>query len=114
MQFYNNPQCNLDSGQSFFASLGAWSSDLSANTNGFIDVGNGVTSPRLYIGAPSFAGAGSGYVDALGFQNVLESVNGAFLNFGGVMFWDGAYGEESAGTDGASETFMQVVKDVLG
>jgi hypothetical protein len=53
-------------------------------------------------------------VDANGLRSLLQSVHGAHANFGGVMFWDGAFGEESAGSDGSSETLMQVVKDVLG
>jgi hypothetical protein len=63
---------------------------------------------------PAWPGAGSGYVDANAFRSLLQSVNGAHANFGGVMFWDGAFGEEIAGADGSSETFMRVVKDVLG
>lgn len=116
VQFYNNPVCNLNLGQSFLTSLGSWSSDLSANDTGFVNIGNGVTAPRLFIGAPSFSSAGSGYANASEFQNMLESVSEAsFSNFGGVMFWDGAFGEESAATDGSStnETFMQIVKEVL-
>jgi hypothetical protein len=30
------------------------------------------------------------------------------------MFWDGAYGEESANVDGVGASYMQIVKDVLG
>lgn len=114
VQFYNNPPCNLASGTSFLDSLSAWSSELAANTASFVNTGNGVSSPRLYVGAPAWPGAGSGYVDADEFRSLLQSVKGAHANFGGVMFWDGAFGEESAGTDGSSETFMQFVKDVLG
>ena len=66
------------------------------------------------MGAPAWPGAGSGYVNANTFQSLLQSVDGAHANFGGVMFWDGAFGEESAETDGSNETFMQVVKDTLG
>jgi hypothetical protein len=66
------------------------------------------------MGVPAWPGAGSGYVDANAFRSLLQSVNGAHANFGGVMFWDGAFGEEIAGADGSSETFMRVVKDVLG
>lgn len=66
------------------------------------------------MGVPAWPGAGSGYVDANGLRSLLQSANGAHANFGGVMFWDGAFGEESAGSEGSSETFMQVVKDVLG
>jgi chitinase len=114
VQFYNNPSCNLASGTSFLNSLAAWSGDLAADTADFINTGNGVSSPRLYMGVPAWPGAGSRYVDANGLRGLLQSVNGAHANFGGVMFWDGAFGEESAESDGSSETLMQVVKDVLG
>jgi chitinase len=114
VQFYNNPSCNLASGASFLSSLAAWSGDLAADTADFINTGNGVSSPRLYMGVPAWPGAGSGYVDANGLRSLLHSVHGAHANFGGVMFWDGAFGEESAGSDGSSETLMQIVKDVLG
>lgn len=114
VQFYNNPSCNLASGTPFLDSLSAWSSDLAANATNFVNTGNGVSSPRLYMGAPAWPGAGSGYVNANTFQSLLQSVDGAHANFGGVMFWDGAFGEESAETDGSNETFMQVVKDTLG
>ena len=114
VQFYNNPTCNLASDNSFFDSLSAWSSDLAAGATNFVDIGNGISSPRLYVGAPAWPGAGSGYVDADTFGSLLENVNGTHANFGGVMFWDGAFGEQSAGTDGGNETFMQLAKDVLG
>jgi chitinase len=114
VQFYNNPSCSLASGTSFLDSLSAWSSDITANATSFVNTANGVSSPRLYMGVPAWPGAGSGYVDANAFRSLLQSVNGAHANFGGVMFWDGAFGEEIAGADGSSETFMQVVKDVLG
>ena len=114
VQFYNNPPCNLASGDSFLDSLSAWSSDLAANPASFVNTGNAVSSPRLYVGVPAWPGAGSGYVDADGFLSLLQSVNGAHPNFGGVMFWDGAFGEESAGTDESSETLMEIGKDILG
>ena len=114
VQFYNNPSCNLASGAPFLDSLSAWSEDLAASAAGFVNTGNGVSSPRLYMGVPAWPGAGSGYVDADGLQSLLQSVNGAHANFGGVMFWDGAFGEESAGTDRSSKTLMQIVNDVLG
>jgi chitinase len=114
VQFYNNPSCNLASGTPFLDSLSAWSSDLASNSVNFVNTGNGVSSSRLYMGVPAWPGAGSGYVDANTFRSLLQSVNGAHANFGGVMFWDGAFGEESGGTDKSSETFMQIVKDVFG
>ena len=116
VQFYNNPPCNLNSGAGFLSSLSAWSGDLTANDTGFVNIGNGVTSPRLYIGAPDFAAAGSGFVDEQTFRGILGSVVGLIGNLGGVMFWDGAFGEESGSASGGpgNETYMQIVKDVLG
>lgn len=120
MQFYNNPVCNLNS-PNFLASLQSWSNDLSANGRPLIDTGNGVRSPRVYIGAPSFPAGGSGWVGGELFTTLLTSVRSLRLNnLGGVMFWDGAYGVLSAGTDGVfgrsgvGRSYMQLVKDVLG
>jgi chitinase len=129
-QFYNNPSCNLDS-DGFIASLQAWAADLTGNqqssfgginTGGFVDIGNGVTSPRLLIGAPAFANAGSGFIESVQqFEALLAQIKSANLGgpfdgpspLGGFMFWDGAYGEESRNTDGAGAGYMQIVKDVL-
>lgn len=125
VQFYNNPSCNLNS-PGFLASLQAWSDDLTA-TNlssssgpGFLDIGNGVTSPRLYVGAPAFPAAGSGWVGGQEFSGLMEEVREAGLdNLGGVMFWDGAYGVLSAREDGVygrtgwGRSYMELVKDVL-
>ena len=120
VQFYNNPACNLDSGAGFLDSLQAWSDDLSNNTVGFVDAGNGVSSPRLLVGAPAFAAAGSGFVDRAEFRTTMQSVEEKGVgNLGGVMLWDGAYGEESggAGMNGGEgtdrETYMQIAKDVF-
>lgn len=129
-QFYNNPSCNLDS-DGFIPSLQGWASDLLGNqqssfggipTGGFVDIGNGVTSPRLLIGAPAFANAGSGFVEGVQFEELVAQVKGTNLGgpfnesspLGGFMFWDGAYGEESANVDGVGVSYMQIVKDVLG
>ena len=129
-QFYNNPSCNLNS-DGFISSLQGWASDLMGNqqssfggisTGGFVDIGNGVTSPRLLIGAPAFANAGSGFVEGVQFEELLAQVKGTNLGgrfnetspLGGFMFWDGAYGEESPNADDVGASYMQIVKDVLG
>ncbi|KAF7512573.1 hypothetical protein GJ744_000834 [Endocarpon pusillum] len=125
VQFYNNPSCNLNS-PGFLATLQAWSDDLCATnlsssySSGFIDVGNGVTSPRIYVGAPAFPAAGSGWVGGQQFSELMEGVKEVGLgNLGGVMFWDGAYGVLSArddgvyGRSGVGESYMGLVKDAL-
>lgn len=128
VQFYNNPSCNLNS-PGFLAALQAWSDDLSAtnlssssssSSSGFIDIGNGVTSPRLYVGAPSFPAAGSGWVGGQQFSELMEEVKEAGVrNLGGVMFWDGAYGLLSAredgvyGRSGVGKSYMGLVKVAL-
>jgi chitinase len=129
-QFYNNPECNLDS-EGFIASLQAWAGDLSGteqemfgniNMGGFVNIGNGVSSPRLLVGAPAFAAAGSGFLEGEPFLEVLSQVKNTNLGgrfdglspLGGFMFWDGAYGEESERVDGVGASYMQAVKDVLG
>ena len=129
-QFYNNPACNLDS-DGFISSLQEWTKDLSgshnshfgeSSTGGFVDTGNGVSSPRLLVGSPAFAKAGSGFVQGLQFKDLVAqvkntSLGGAFHEaspLGGFMFWDGAYGEESTNVDGVGESYMQIVKETLG
>lgn len=79
VQFYNNPVCNLNS-PNFLASLQSWSNDLSANGRPLIDTGNGVRSPRVYIGAPSFPAGGSGWVGGELFTTLLTSVRSLRLN----------------------------------
>ncbi|KIX93249.1 uncharacterized protein Z520_11104 [Fonsecaea multimorphosa CBS 102226] len=125
VQFYNNPSCQLSSGQGFFDSLQAWSADLQALNdtlsstrrnkrssrggavlrirqeaspdNTFYNINNGITSPRLLIGTPAFPAAGSGYVDVATYKSILEQVKNMSLpNLAGAMFWDGAYQEVSA------------------
>ncbi|OAP64134.1 hypothetical protein AYL99_00106 [Fonsecaea erecta] len=143
VQFYNNPPCQLSSGQAFLDSLRAWSSDLQGLSyaprstrmkkrslrtrqeapadNTFHNINNGITAPRLLIGTPAFPGAGSGYVDVATYKSILAQVKSMGLpNLAGAMFWDGAYQEVSAqavpdGNNGGSQnvTFGQVVKEVL-
>jgi chitinase len=129
-QFYNNPACNLNS-NGFIPSLQAWASDLEDNQQnnsrgfsmgGFVDIGNGVSSPRVLVGAPAFANAGSGFVEGPAFEEIVAQVKGANLGgpfneaspLGGFMFWDGAYGEESVNVDEVGVSYMQIVKDILG
>lgn len=128
-QFYNNPSCNLDA-NNFIPSLQGWASDLLGNqqnsfggipTGGFVDIGNGVSSPRLLVGAAAFANAGSGFVEGMQFEEIVAQVKNASLGgpfteaspLGGFMFWDGAYGEESPNADGVGTSYMQIVKDLL-
>ena len=114
VQFYNNPSCNFNTGTSFLDSLRAWSGDLAGGVDRFVDIGNGVSSPRLYVGAPAFQAAGSGFVDGDEFGTIMDSIYTAGVaNLGGAMFWDGAYGEESgeSRTDGA--TYMHLSKVAL-
>ena len=129
-QFYDNPACNLDS-DGFLPSLQAWAEDLKETqdaelggtaTGGFVDIGNGVSSPRLLVGSPAFTDAGSGFVEGNQFEDIVAQVKNASLGgrfnqaspLGGFMFWDGAYGEESTNVDGMGESYMQIVKDALG
>ncbi len=86
-----------------------------------MDIGNGVKSPLLFVGAPAFANAGSGFVEGAQFEEILVAVKNASLGgvfgvaspLGGFMFWDGAYGEESAGVVGVGKSYMQIVKEEL-
>ncbi len=115
-QFYNNPSCNLDS-VGFLDSLTAWSNDISHATN-FVDTGNGLTSPRLLIGAAAnaaAAGAG-GFVHVETYKEILGRAKGLGLGtLGGGMFWDGAWVELSKGGSGnAGEGFADAVGEVLG
>lgn len=131
VQFYNNPSCNLNNnnttsnGAGFLTSLQSWSADVtpiqgSDGSSPFVDTMNGVPSPRVYVGAPAFPAAGSGWVEGEEFVRVLEGLRGLGLpNFGGVMLWDGAYGVLSARVDGVygrtgvGRSYMRLVKDVL-
>jgi chitinase len=129
-QFYNNPACDLNS-NGFIPNLQAWASDLEGtqqsdfgnlSLGGFMDIGNGVSSPRVLVGSPAFSNTGSGFVEGPAFEQIVAQVKGANLGgqsneaspLGGFMFWDGAYGEESASVDEAGVSYMQIVKDILG
>lgn len=133
VQFYNNPSCQLSAGQAFLDSLQAWSNDLLAGTGrarrprrslltprtsgAFNAINNGITSPRLLIGAPAFPAAGSGYVDVATFRTILQAVRSLHLpNLAGATFWDGAYQEVSGrviDAGGQNVTFAEVLKEVF-
>ena len=115
VQFYNNPSCNLNAGSGFIQALQTWSRNLHADNPAFVHINNGISSPRLYVGAPAFAGAGSGFVgDGQQFRDILQQVNELQLpNLGGVMFWDGSYELRSGQLDASGDSFAQLVKDVL-
>lgn len=86
VQFYNNPECNLNA-PGFEASFKAWSEDLGNGTN---------HGPKLYIGAPAFAEGGNGYLDVAGLSGIIQKVKGYGVdNFGGVMLWDGSEAVEN-------------------
>ena len=111
VQFYNNPSCSLGT-TGFISSLQSWSSDV-ANYGAFHNVGNGVSAPRLLIGAPAdpAAATAGGCVDQSMWRTLLQQVKGLGLsNLGGAMYWDGSYLEldKSGG-----QTFADVVREVL-
>ena len=59
-----------------------------------MQIANGVGSPRMFI---AFAAVGSGYVGKDQFRSILQNLQRANKdNIGGVMFGDGAYGEQNA------------------
>ena len=129
VQFYNNPSCQLNAASDgFFTSLQNWSDDLIAGattpassrikraaSTPFVNINNGISSPRLLIGTPAFSRAGSGYVDVATYQAILERVKSMNLpNLAGAMFWDGAYQEVSAEmVNGVNVTFAEAVRNVL-
>lgn len=85
VQFYNNPPCEIGS-SGFGASVKQWSEALAKSPR---DV-----KPRLYIGAPGWAAAGSsayaGIGGPKGMGKVVEKVGGIGVGkeaLGGVMFW---------------------------
>lgn len=140
VQFYNNPSCQLNSGSGFLSSVQSWSQALAASSGNsstnkvtrspsrvwprqstpaatagtFVDIGNGLTAPKLLIGTPAFAGAGSGFVSVAEYQDILQQVWGLGLpNVAGAMFWDGAYEIDSGGGDQGGTTYAQVVREVF-
>jgi chitinase len=134
VQFYNNPSCNLNSGQGFLSSLQAWSGDLASmgasvpssksrftrqaksSSGSFVKLNNNITVPRLLIGTPAFQSAGTGYVDVPTYQGILQSVKALNLpNIAGAMYWDGAYLEHSSmNVNRQNNNYAAVVRQVLG
>ena len=91
VQFYNNPPCHLSSGSGFLDSATEWSKQLKGSNEG--------KGPELFIGAGSWPGAGSGYVEPSSLAQIVqqakERVGQAGNNFGGVMLWDGLVGSKN-------------------
>ncbi|KAJ9645557.1 hypothetical protein H2204_001138 [Knufia peltigerae] len=89
--------------------------DPGAGSNPFVNINNGITSPRLLVGTPAFSAAGSGYVTVAQYQNILEQVKALHLpNLAGATFWDGAYEIKSGGAGATNMTYAQVVREVFG
>ncbi|KAI9682943.1 MAG: hypothetical protein M1829_006379 [Trizodia sp. TS-e1964] len=102
VQFFNNPDCQTGS-PGFLESFRAWSNDLAGGA------GSGQLAPRLYLGAVSFAGGGSGYLPASGIVGLVKQVEALGLpNFGGVMLWDGPEAHRNLDSHGMS--FSHAVK----
>lgn len=105
VQFYNNPQCNLD-GDGFLSSFNAWSEDLLGNST------STDARPRLFIGMPSWPGAGSGYVDGDQLQSTLEGVSLLNVpNLGGIMLWDGT--NALLNKDGSGKDYIELAAAAL-
>lgn len=103
MQFYNNPSCNLDSA-GFRDSFAAWSNLLSNGTH--------ATSPKLYVGAGAFSGAGSGYVEGSGLGSRVSLARELYTDdLGGVMLWDGSEG--LANVDQYGVDYLEYAKAAL-
>lgn len=99
-QFYAAPSCNLGT-DSFAGALNDWKTRL--------------VGPRLYIGAPAWAGGttNGGYEEPDAFATTIKtsqkSVGGS--KFGGVMLWDGPYGHITEDSDGRD--YISVSKKAL-
>ena len=114
VQFYNNPSCNINTGNTFLDSLSSWSSNISSTSGStFQAINNGVTSPRLFIGAPSFPAASEdAYISATDLAPVFEQVRTLGLaNLGGGMLWNAEWGEKNIDSNG--ESFVSVFKQDL-
>ncbi|KAK3109297.1 hypothetical protein LTR53_017603 [Teratosphaeriaceae sp. CCFEE 6253] len=85
VQFYNNPACNLDS-EGFAAAFEAWVA-LLRDGSGVGDGKGRRKKPRVYIGAGSFEGAGSGYVPGVELAGRVAQVKGGVGGgrLGGMM-----------------------------
>lgn len=74
--------------------------------------GRGGRGPRVFIGAPSFQGGGTGYVNSQRLATLVQRTKGSGTsNFGGVMLWDGAEGRFNVDRNGRS--YMQAAKAAL-
>jgi chitinase len=98
VQFYNNPSCNLNT-TGFASSFAEWSSSLSQSSTV-------PGKPKIYVGLPAFAGAGSGYVEGVDLSSNLAPIRDSYTtNFGGLMFWDGSQG--AANVDGSGRNYLE-------
>ncbi|KAK8211423.1 hypothetical protein M8818_003390 [Zalaria obscura] len=81
VQFYDNPQCNLDT-DGFQASFANWSAEIAAVSE----------ATRVFVGAPAWPWAeGIGYVEGPLLPTRIGLVDELGVgNFGGVMLWDGS------------------------
>ncbi|KAF5367039.1 hypothetical protein D9758_004070 [Tetrapyrgos nigripes] len=81
VQFYNNfcGLTNFNNPNAWnFAQWDTWAKTQSPNRN-----------VKVYIGAPaSSTAAGSGFVDAATFANIIQQTKAQFSSFGGAMLWD--------------------------
>lgn len=103
VQFYNNPACNINS-TGFQQSFADWSRNLT-NTQR-------PGTPRLYIGAPAFAGAGSGYVEGAELETLVSQARELNVrNLGGIMLWDGTEGMENV--DQYGDNYLFYAKSAL-
>lgn len=104
VQFYNNPSCNLDT-NAFQESFAAWSSSL-------MDISTREGLPKLFVGIPSFAGAGAGYVDGAGlYSRIVQARELDVPNLGGIMLWEGT--EAMDNVDQYGVNYLSYAKDAL-
>lgn len=105
VQFYNNPSCNLGS-TGFQSSFAAWDQSLA-------DVQSTPGKPKLYIGAPAFEGAGTGYVAGLDLRMLVEEAQALddAGTLGGMMLWDGS--EATVNVDEEGTDFLVHAKGAV-
>ncbi|ETN46807.1 uncharacterized protein HMPREF1541_00996 [Cyphellophora europaea CBS 101466] len=115
VQFYNNPQCNVNAGTGFLNSLQSWSQDLLAASPGAprrrrAMVNSGRPPPKVFIGV--LAAEGSGHVTPAELMTILNTVKGLNIpNLGGVSYWDGAY--QALSGQGGQKSYAEVVRETL-
>lgn len=96
VQFYNNPSCQLDTGEVFLDSIAAWEKDLHYRDT------SGTGKPRLLIGMGAWPGAGEGFVEAESLDRIMEGVKKRLgRSLGGIMLWDGTVGESNGYVEAA-------------